>query len=310
VMDVYLGGGEPFCRKDLKELIDGVVKNRMRFSVLTNGTLVTDELATYIASTRRCDSIQVSIDGGSPQTHDLTRGKGNFLRAIAGINVLLTHRIPVAVRVTVNRHNVRDLEEIARLLLEDIGLRSFSSNSASPLGLCKQNRDEMELTVEERQLAMESLLELDRRYNGRINAQAGPLAEARQWRMMEEARREGRQQMPDRGFLMACGGIMSKMAVRADGVMTPCTQMGHLELGRINRDDLAAVWQNHPELARLRERGAIPLSTFEFCKGCAYIRYCTGNCPALAYASLKEENHPSPDACLRRFLEVGGKIPE
>ena len=116
--------------------------------------------------------------------------------------------------------------------------------------------------------------------------------------------------MPDRGYLRACGGIMSKMAVRADGVMTPCTQMGHIELGRINRDDLMEVWQRHPELTRLRERRAVPLSTFGFCKRCAYVPYCTGNCPALAYISLKEDNHPSPDACLKRFLEAGGKIPE
>src|SRR5208283_5796277 len=134
--------------------------------------------------------------------------------------------------------------------------------------------------------------------------------EARQWRMMEKARREGMERLPDRGFLRACGGIMSKMAVRADGVMTPCTQMSHIELGMINRDDLIEVWQRHQELKRLRERVDIPLSKFEFCKGCDYIPYCTGNCPAFAYTSLKEENHPSPDACLKRFLEAGGRVPE
>jgi SynChlorMet cassette radical SAM/SPASM protein ScmE len=176
VMDVYLGGGEPFFREDLKELIDGVVKNRMRFMLLSNGTLITDEIASYIASTRRCDSIQVSIDGGSSQTHDLSRGKGNFHRAVAGINVLRRHQIPATVRVTINRHNVRDLDEIAKLLLDDIGLQSFSCNSAGPMGLCRQNREEMELTVEDRQIAMESLLNLDKKYNGRINAAAGPLA--------------------------------------------------------------------------------------------------------------------------------------
>jgi SynChlorMet cassette radical SAM/SPASM protein ScmE len=310
VMDVYIGGGEPFFRKDLKELIDGIVKNKMRFKLLSNGTLITDEIASYIASTGRCDHIQVSIDGGSPETHDLSRGKGNFHRAVKGIKILRKHQIPIAVRVTINRNNIRDLEEVAKLLLDDIGLPSFSTNSAGPMGLCKQNQEEMELTVEDRQIAMKNLLQLNEKYNGRIRAQAGPLAEARQWRMMEQARREGGAQLPNCGFLRGCGGIMDKMAVRADGVMTPCTQMSHIELGRINRDDLSEIWQHHPELKRLRERGSISLSTFEFCKGCEYIHYCTGNCPALAYATLKEDSHPSPDACLKRFLEAGGKVPE
>ena len=310
VMDVYIEGGEPFFREDLRELIDGVVKNRMRFKLLSNGTLITDEAASYIASTGRCDNVQVSIDGGSPQTHDLSRGKGSFHRAVAGINILRKHQIPVGARVTINRHNVRGLDEIAKFLLDDIGLPAFSTNSAGPMGLCRQNQEEMGLTVEDRQIAMESLLRLNKKYNGRIKAQAGPLADARQWRMMEQARREGRAQLPNCGFLSGCGGVMDKMAVRADGVMTPCTQMSHIELGRINRDDLMEVWQHHPELKRLRERAAIPLSTFEFCKGCEYMHYCTGNCPALAYATLKEDNHPSPDACLKRFLEAGGTIPE
>jgi len=103
---------------------------------------------------------------------------------------------------------------------------------------------------------------------------------------------------------------MSKMAVRADGVMVPCNQIGHIELGRINEDDLKEVWQNHPELNRLRERRNIPLSDFEFCNGCDYIDYCAGGCPALAYTFLGDEYHPSPDSCLKRFLEAGGRLPD
>ncbi len=103
---------------------------------------------------------------------------------------------------------------------------------------------------------------------------------------------------------------MSKMAVRADEVVVPCTQLNHIELGRINEDDLIEVWQNHPQLKRLRERRTIPLSDFEFCKECDYIPYCTGNCPALTYTILGKENHPGPDACLKRFLEEGGRLPD
>jgi MoaA/NifB/PqqE/SkfB family radical SAM enzyme len=51
VMNVTIGGGEPFCRKDLSELIEGIVRNRMRFNILSNGTLVTDEFADFLAST-------------------------------------------------------------------------------------------------------------------------------------------------------------------------------------------------------------------------------------------------------------------
>ena len=310
VMEVILQGAEPFCREDIKELIQGIVRNRMRFNILSNGTLISEEIAAFLASTGRCDGVQVSIDGSTPKTHDACRGKGNFLRAMEGIKILQRHGAPVSVRVTIHRHNVKDLEDVARLLLEEIRLSSFSTNSASLMGLCRYNAEEVQLTVEERSFAMETLLRLHEKYNGRISANAGPLADAKMWLEMEKARQERRERMPGRGCLTGCGGPMSKLAVRADGVIVPCIQMSHIELGRINRDDLHEVWENHPELNRLRERRNIPLSDFEFCKGCDYIPYCTGNCPALAYTVLGEENHPSPDACLRKFLEEGGRLPD
>lgn len=310
VMEVCLSGGEPFVRGNLRELIEAIIRNRMRFKVLTNGTLITDEMVSFLASTGRCNGIQVSIDGSVPTTHDACRGEGNFLKAIEGIQCLLKHHLPTTVRVTIHKQNVGDLEGIARLLLEEIGLPQFSTNSASYMGLCRQNAEQVMLTAEERSLAMELLVRLARKFNGRISATAGPLAEARSWTEMERARKEGRGPIPGRGFLTGCNGPMSKIAVRADGVMVPCDQMGHMELGLINRDDLREVWHNHPELKRLRGRRDIALNDFEFCQGCDYILYCTGNCPALAYTLYGEENHPSPDGCLRRFLEAGGRLPD
>jgi len=310
VMNVTLQGGEPFYRKDLSELVEGVVDNQMRFDILSNGTLVTDDMAAFLAATGRCDGVQVSIDGSVPTTHDACRGQGNFLKAMQGIQSLLKKNVPVSVRVTIHKHNVRDLENVAELLLEEIKLPSFSTNAASYMGLCRQNAEQVQLTAEERSLAMGTLLELEKKYNGRISATAGPLAEARSWLEMEEARRDRMQDITGRGYLSGCNGPMNTLAVRADGVMVPCIQMSHMELGRINKDDLEKVWQENFELKRLRERHKISLSEFEFCHECAYINHCTGNCPALAYTIIGKEDHPSPDACLKRFLEAGGRLPE
>ena len=310
VMNLTIEGGEAFCREDLKELITGITANRMRFDILSNGTLITDDMAAFLSSTGRCNGVQVSIDGSIPTTHDVFRGKGNFKRAIKGIALLRKYNVPVTVRVTIHRENVGDLDGIAMLLLEEIGLSSFSTNSASFLGLCRKNTDQVQLTAEEHSLAMKTLIRLNKKYDGRISAAAGPLADARDWLMMEQARRDGEKAIPGRGYLRGCSGPNSQLAVRADGVIVPCSQMSHIDLGRINQDPIKNIWQDHPELKRLRERGNIPLDNFESCKGCEYINYCTGNCPAVAYTITGYENHPSPDACLRRFLEQGGVLPD
>ena len=310
VMEVTLSGGEPFIREDLREIIEGIVRNRMRFAILSNGTLITEEMAAYIASTGRCNYVQVSIDGSVPDSHDTMRGKGSFMKALEGLITLRRHGVNAAVRVTIHRKNVRDLEGVAKLLLEEIGLSSFGTNSANALGLCRKNADVVQLTTEDRMIAMESLLKLSQKYPGRIQALAGPLAEARFWLEMEEARIEGRPQMPNRGSLTGCGCYREHLAVRADGVITPCTMLSHIELGRVNHEDLAEIWRNHDALNGLRERNNIPLSGFSVCAGCEYINYCTGSCPGLSYSIVGEVNYPSPDACLRNFLAEGGRLPD
>ena len=309
VKDVTLAGGEPFIREDLSTLIEGIVRNRMRFSILSNGTLINDEIAAFITRTGRCDNIQVSVDGSCASAHDSCRGKGSFDDAICGIRTLQRHRVNVAVRVTIHHHNVDDLENIAHFLLKELGLPGFGTNSAGYLGTCRLNANDVMLNIQERQVAMAKLLRLAEKYPDHISASAGPLAEGRVWRKMEEARIQNAPAFPNRGRLNACGCPSSKIAVRADGAIVPCSMLAHRELGRINQDSLAEIWQHSPALNKLRSRHTIPLAGFEFCAGCSYIPYCTGNCPGLAYTITGKVDHPSPDACLRRFLEEGGIIP-
>jgi SynChlorMet cassette radical SAM/SPASM protein ScmE len=303
VMDVCLAGGEPFIRRDLPQLIGGIVKNRMRFSILTNGSLINDEIASFIAGTRRCNYVQVSVDGSSPEIHDSCRGEGSFVGAIRGIRTLQQYNVPVAVRVTIHHHNVHDLENIAHLLLEDLGLKAFSTNSAGVMGTCRLNQDNVLLTAQDRIVAMNTLLRLNEKYEGQISAAAGPLAEALTWSRMEELKIRGAPSLPNGGHLTACGCTQNKIAIRPDGIITPCSLLSHIKLGRINQDSLEQIWRESPELNRLRERISISLTEFEFCSGCPYIPYCTGNCPSQAYNLLGQLNHPSPDACLQHFLK-------
>lgn len=308
VMDVTLAGGEPFIREDLRTLLDGIKRNRMRYALLSNGGLIDDDIAAFIAASGRCNYVQVSVDGSKPETHDPARGKGSFEQAVRGIRILQKHGVKVAVRMTIHRYNVDDLEDTARFLLEELGLPGFGTNSAGYLGTCRLHSEEIMLTTAERQKAMETLVRLDRKYPGRISATAGPLAEGHHWLSMEKARAESAPAFPMGGRLTGCGCPFNKISIRADGAIIPCSMLAHIELGRINRDSLAEIWLDHPALNDLRNRRSIPLGDFEFCRGCPYIPYCTGNCPGLAYTLTGLVNHPSPDACLRRFLADGGSL--
>jgi Fe-coproporphyrin III synthase len=306
VMEVCLAGGEPFIREDLPELLEGIVRNRMRFSILSNGTLIDEDIAAFIASTGRCNYVQVSVDGSTSEVHDSCRGKGSFVGAMRGIRVLQQCDLPVEVRVTIHHQNVYDLENIAHMLLEDLGLKRFSTNSSGFLGTCRLNQEDVLLSPSDRITAMKTLLQLREKYKGKISAAAGPLAEALEWGKMEMARKSGNPADLNGGHLIACGCTRSRIAVRSDGIITPCPLLSHIELGRINHDPLAEVWQGSPELSALRHRESLSLMEFEFCRECPYTPYCTGNCPSMAYSLTGQLDHPSPDACLLHFIKEAG----
>jgi SynChlorMet cassette radical SAM/SPASM protein ScmE len=310
VRDVCLSGGEIFTRPDLWDLIDGIIANRMQYSMLTNGTMITEKtLVSFETGKRRkrLKSIQVSIDGSCPEIHDKSRGMGSFNKAAKGLRLLKEAGFPIAIRVTVNRYNADDLENIARFLLDDVGLNSFSTNDAMPMGAACFNRESITLLPEQQLKAMKTLSRLAKKYNGKITATAGPLAKWHSYKEMEQARATGKKSTRwQMGFLTACGGVFSKLAVHHDGVFSPCNMLSGVELGMMNKDSVKEIWMSHPTLKDLRERRKIPMNKVPGCDDCEWAPYCNGSCPGLAYEMTGNFKLASPHDCYRIFLKETG----
>jgi len=310
VRDVCLSGGEVFVRPDLWELIDSVIANRMRYSILTNGTLLANNIIQEFEigkRRKRLSSIQVSIDGSCPEVHDKSRGNGSFDKAVRGLRLLKKAGFPVTSRVTVNRYNVDDLENICRLLLDDIGLGSFGTNDAMPMGAGCSNQASIALLPEQQVRAMKSLARLAERYDGRVQATAGPLAKWRGYREMEHAKETGEKTTTwQMGYLTACGCMYSKLSVHHEGLITPCNILAKLEMGRMNVDSLREIWKTHPTLQALKDRRQIPMDRVPGCEDCEWAPFCNGSCPGLAYEMTGDFNRANPHDCYRKFLEETG----
>jgi len=309
VQRVTLTGGEAFTRPDFWELVDGVIANKMRYSILTNGTLIDEEvLAGFQVGKRRrrLSSIQVSIDGSCAEVHNRSR-PGSFDRAVRAVRLLLEAGFPITVRTTINRHNLHDLENVAKLLLEDIGLPSFSTNDAMPMGAGCDNQGDITLTSAEKLEAIRTMKRLLARYDGRLIAQAGPQAKLKMYGEMDHARRTGEKTTHwQMGYLTACGCIFSKLDILHDGTIVPCHILHRLHLGHIATDSLEEIWRTHPILQTLRDRRSLAMSEVAGCEGCEWAPYCNGSCPGLAYDLTGDLLRANPEDCYRRFrAEVG-----
>lgn len=304
VMTVCLTGGEALSRPDFFELVDGVIANRMRYSILSNGTLITEKtLAEFEIGKRRqrLDSIQISIDGSSEAVHDHSR-PNSFNRAIRGLKLLKDAGYPMTVRVTINRFNYTDLENTARLLLEEVGLPGFTTNEAYPCGATNRYEDEIMLNPAQRREVMDTLMRLNEQYHDCISATAGPLALAREECAIHAAQEKGEKKFPGRGKLTACGGVFEKLAILHDGTIVPCHVISDLHLGNLLSDDFTNVWQAHPLMQAMRLRREISLETIEPCKDCDYRGYCTGGCPGGAQFLNGNFNTRNPMDCYRILI--------
>ena len=312
VRDVCLSGGEPLVRPDLWEIVDGLIEHRLRYSLNTNGTRITEQVVAAFEEGKRrtrLDGIQVSIDGSCAGVNDRSRGRGAFDKTLHGMRLLVEAGFPVTARVTVNRYNAGDLENVARLLLEEVGISSFGTNDAMPAGAGFDNRNAIGLTSAQQLEAMRTLGRLEDRYPGQVTAMAGPLARRHLYRAMEEARfGNGSSPDPSMGYLTACGGVFQKLAVTHSGTIVPCVMLSGVRLGHIRTDAIGDIWTSHPALQALRNRRSIPLSRVPGCEECGWNQYCNGSCPGLAYEAFGDFERANPNDCYRRFLEAAPSL--
>jgi mycofactocin radical SAM maturase len=80
----------------------------------TNGTLIDDDAAAWIASRDYLD-VQISIDGATADTSDPIRGEGSYDRARQAMERLAKHRFPFKINTTVTRHNYPQIDDLYAL---------------------------------------------------------------------------------------------------------------------------------------------------------------------------------------------------
>ncbi|MHB0937271.1 MAG: radical SAM protein [Armatimonadota bacterium] len=118
---VHFSGGEPTLRADLPQLVERVARRGMRAALTTNGTCLTEELATALVAAGLF-SATLSLDSATPEVHDRLRGvKGTHKRALRGLRALLRakRRLKSKLRVRLNmvltRHNYAEYPEVLAL---------------------------------------------------------------------------------------------------------------------------------------------------------------------------------------------------
>jgi radical SAM protein with 4Fe4S-binding SPASM domain len=132
---VLLSGGEPLLYRWWDELNRRLPEFELRFVLLTNGTLITPEVARGL----KVQEVQVSLDG-LQAGHESLRGPGTFEAAWAGLLAAKEAGLEVSCATMIHAGNIQELEELGERLRE-VGVREWNLDVPCLSGRLTAHRD-------------------------------------------------------------------------------------------------------------------------------------------------------------------------
>ena len=286
-LEVDFFGGEPMLNfETVKELViygrkrEKETGKKFRFTLTTNGALLTDEANLYIND--NFDNVVLSLDG-RPQIHDRMRirhdGSGSYAHIYPKVKALADSRNHenYYVRGTYTRHNMDFAADVMHLA--DIG---FKQISIEPVVAPQEadysfKEEDLPLLFDEYEKLAHSLLERERAGEGvhffhfEMELFGGPCLAKR---------------------VTGCGAGSEYLAVTPSGQLYPCHQfvgdskfrLGDLDTGVVNHGLITDFSRCHvfakPE-----------------CTSCWARYYCSGGCMANAYHTHADILKPDKISC-------------
>ncbi len=108
---LLLSGGEPLLHPDFWKINEIIRKYSFRSVLLSNGTLITKEVAKRL----HVHEVQISLDG-MKKGHESLRGQGTFEKTLQAIDHLQEANIPVSVATMIHQKNLIEFEELASFI--------------------------------------------------------------------------------------------------------------------------------------------------------------------------------------------------
>ncbi len=260
VTKVIFSGGEPFLYKGFKDVLKYLEGKRIRVEILTNGTLITDELMDILKSPNF--SVVVSLDGTTPEVHHILRLWGYDI-VISTIERLSSKGVEFHITSVVHKGNLDEINNLVELALKH-GARSINFLALDPLGRAKSlphlvlSRDD----IKQLSLKIANLKEIYGKY-----IHIGFLDP------LQPSYKDGSEIDPG-SEVIYCSAGTTRITARWDGKLFPCTYAFSGEefaLGTIY-ENLGEIWLSD----RLNLfRGEVKLKDLKECFTCPARNVCS-----------------------------------
>ena len=267
---INITGGEPLCNPHLFKILDLIKKDEelISFSILTNGTLITKNIAKKIKSYNPY-YVQVSLEGGQ-KTNDYIRGKGTYKKIAKGIKNLKKYNIFTSISFTATTLNYKEFPKVVSYA-KKYKVDNVWSDRYIPLGDSEDKNLALNVSQTQEYLSImaKERLKLKRK---QYNKTTISMYRALQFQKTND-------------FAYGCTAGDTLLTVMENGDLVPCRRMP-IVVGNLLKDDMYKLYKTNSILKELR-KNTIP----DDCNDCEHAQMCHGGLKCLTYAIYKNLNH-------------------
>lgn len=280
---INLTGGEPFFRKDIKEIIEylGEHREQISYGFLTNGSFIDSEIIELLKKTE-VSFIQLSIDGDK-KTHDELRAPGDYTRVFKTAQILEKSGIRTYISFTANKDNYRYLPQIATECRKK-HITKLWSDRLVPIGN-GENLEQLKITDTE----LPGYIHMLKKAKGSfVTNLFYPKTQVTMNRAL--------QFIDSDGSIYSCSAGDSLITVDEFGNIMPCRRMPII-CGNVFSSTLEDVYYNNPTFTDLRRK-----YTPKECGSCTYNYLCNGGAKCQSFALYGTYKKADPACILRQKL--------
>ena len=280
---VQVSGGEPLLRSDLVEILEGIQAFGADVSLVTDGGLIDDEMASTLARLG-VGPVQPTLLAADRDLHNDLKGADCFDATVAAIDRLGREGVPVCVAFVCTRLNHTAFRDVVELCFA-LGVRAVAFNRLCVVGEGGKRRAELAPTRD----MIAACLDVAQWANERLlmNVSAAislPLCVVDKSRTPNLSFGRCAIQTESPGFTLDPVGNLRACSISPTILGNLRTEPWHAILSRAEKD-------------YFREMAVAPDS----CRECSLVSHCGGGCRESALACFGELNRRDPLADSIRF---------
>lgn len=282
VFQLAIGGGEPFLRSDLPEIIDYAYKKGIVTNITTNGTRLNRGLLNKLKN--KVGRLQISFD--QEGILESVRDNGMFDKMRTGIELVRKMKIPFGLNLIITKSNIKNIETIIDFFYKAGASQISLLRPKQAYGAHGWYRDEA-LTGKQYYCLKEMLGHLANQYPFVKFYVDCALSFLMKGVSLRRLKFHG---------VYGCRAGERFIVILPNGDIYPCSHFinTNSHVGNILRDDFYYLWHTSPVLKKFRTFRKNLLFRKTDCGRCDVSEYC-GGCRALVETFTNSFYEDDPD---------------